>query len=409
MKSIPSILTTMLMLSSAAFGADQIPWDLPRLWQAPRAQPAEGFATNNLRAVFFEGLPHTGQPTRVFAYIGMPEHKPGEKVPAMVLVHGGGGTAFVKWVELWNRRGYAAIAMDTCGCVPRGSYGKWQRHAQGGPAGWGGFTQVDAAEQDQWSFHAVAAVVLAHSLLRAQPEVDTTRIGITGISWGGYLTCIAAGVDDRYKLAAPVYGCGFLGDNSTWLPEFQKMGAEKASTWLRRWDPSRYLPRAKMPFLWVDGSNDFAYPMDSLQKSYRLPTGPRTLCTRVRMPHGHGAPGENPEEIRAFADHILKGGPALARITAQGRDWATYASPAPIVKAELNYTKDSGVWKQRKWETIPATLDAAQHKFSAEIPAGTTVHYFNIVDEHGLVVSTEHVEIAPPVPSSSSSSSSSHR
>ena len=166
--------------------------------------------------------------------------------------------------------------------------------------------------------------------------------------------------------------------------------------WLRRWDPSRYLPHAQMPFLWVDGSNDFAYPLDSLQKSYRLPTGPRTLCTRVRMPHGHNGPGENPEEIHAFAENILKGGPALARITAQGRDWATFESAAKIVKAELNFTKATGNWKERKWESIPATLDVAQHKVTATIPAGTTVHYFNIVDGRGLVVSTEHIESPQP-------------
>jgi dienelactone hydrolase len=394
MKSILSGLAVLLAVH--AFAAGDMPWDLKQLSQTPRAEPAAGFATNKLSAVFFEGLPYTGQPTRVFAYIGMPEHKSGEKVPAMVLVHGGGGTAFVKWVELWNSRGYAAIAMDTCGCVPRGSYGKWQRHAYGGPAGWGGFEQVDAALQDQWSFHAVADVILAHSLLRAQPDVDATRIGITGISWGGYLTCITAGVDDRFRLAAPVYGCGFLGDNSTWLPKFKQMGPEKAALWLRQWDPSRYLPRAKMPFLWVDGSNDFAYPMDSLQKSYRLPPGPRTLCTRVRMPHGHGGAGENPAEIRAFADSILKGGSALARITAQGRDWATYESTAKIVKAELNFTTATGNWKERKWETLPATLDAAQRRISAVIPGGTTVHYFNIVDERQLVISTEHVETPRP-------------
>lgn len=393
MKSL--LLWLALLLVAQVATADGLPWDLPRLRQAPRAEPAEGFATNKLRAVFFEGLPWHGQPTRVFAYIGIPEHKSGEKVPAMVLVHGGGGTAFVKWVELWNNRGYAAIAMDTCGCVPRGSSGQWRRHEHGGPPGWGGFAQIEEAEQDQWPCQAVAAVVLAHSLLRAQPAVDAGRIGITGISWGGYLTCLAAGVDDRYRFAAPVYGCGFLGDNSVWLPEFKKMGAEKAATWLRRWDPARYLPRARLPFLWVDGSNDFAYPLDSLQKSYRLPPGPRTLCTRIRMPHGHGGPGENPEEIRAFADHILKGGPALARITAQGRAWVAFASASRIVKAELNYTRDSGVWQQRKWITLPATLDAAQNKASAALPAGVTVHYFNLVDEHGLVVSTEHIETAP--------------
>ena len=376
--------------------ADEIPWNLKQLSQAPHAEPAEGWGTNKLRAVFFDGLPWHGQPTRAFAYIGMPEHKPGETVPGMVLVHGGGGTAFPQWVELWNSRGYAAIAMDTCGCVPGGINNKRPRDAQGGPAGWGGFEQLDDSVQDQWTFHAVADVILAHSLLRAQPDVDATRIGISGISWGGYLTCIVAGVDDRFRFAVPVYGCGFLGDNSTWLPKFKLMGPEKAATWLRRWDPSRYLPHAQMPFLWVDGSNDFAYPLDSLQKSYHLPAGPRTLCTRVRMPHGHGGPGENPAEIHAFADNILGGRPALARITAQGRNWAAYESIVPIVKAELNFTKATGNWKERKWETIPAVLDVAQRKVTATIPVGTTVHYLNIIDERGLAVSTEHIETARP-------------
>lgn len=30
------------------------------------------------------------------------------------------------------------------------------------------------------------------------------------------MTCVVAGCDPRYKFAVPVYGCGFLGDNSAW-------------------------------------------------------------------------------------------------------------------------------------------------------------------------------------------------
>ena len=69
-----------------------------------------------------------------------------------------------------SSRGYAAIAMDTCGCVPKGSYGKWQRHDAGGPPGWGDFEHADEPIEDQWPYHAVADVILAHSLLRAMPE-----------------------------------------------------------------------------------------------------------------------------------------------------------------------------------------------------------------------------------------------
>ncbi len=389
-----------LLISATAFAAGKpaaVPWNLKALSKAPATCPAPGFETNGVRAIFFDGLPWQGKPTRVFAFVGVPEHKRGEKVPGMVLVHGGGGTAFASWVKRWNDRGYAAIAMDTCGAVPKGKYSAWQRHEQGGPAGWGGFDQIDGPIEDQWTYHAVADAVLAHSLLRSLPDVDTLRIGLTGISWGGYLTCIIAGVDNRFRFAAPVYGCGFLGDNSAWLKNFEQMGKETAAKWLKLWDPSRYLPRAKMPFLWVTGTNDFAYPFDSLQKSYRQPTGKRTLCIRVRMSHGHGPAGEGPEEIRALADSLLKKGNPLARITAQGRKgeevWATFESKTKIAKAELNFTKDTGVWQKRNWETTTAKLDPAKRKATASVPADATVFYLNLFDEQGLVVSTEHIEV----------------
>lgn len=372
-------------------------WDMEILGKTPKTYPAEKPVAAGMTSVFFEGLPWRNRPTRVFAYYGVPKAAPGERVPGMVLVHGGGGTAFDAWVRLWNERGYAAIAMDTCGCVPIGSYGKWQRHEFGGPPGWGGFAQIDEPIEDQWTYHAVADVVLAHSLLRSLPGVDRERIGVTGISWGGYLTCIVSGVDARFRFAAPVYGCGFLGDNSAWLGEFEKMGPEKSSRWLGQWDPSVWLRRNQMPTLWVTGTNDFAYPMDSLQKSYRVTQGPRTLCIRIRMPHGHGGAGEKPAEILAFADSLLRNGRPLARITGQGREndraWVTFDSAVPIPRAELNYTLQTGRWQDRLWQAMPAEIDPVAQKAHARLPQGVKVYYFNLIDQRDLVVSSEHVEL----------------
>lgn len=370
-------------------------WDLKRFEKAPQTYPAEGITAEGVRSLFFEGPPYMGQPTRVFAWMGFPANmKPGEKVPGMVLVHGGGGTAFANWVKLWNDRGYAAISMDTCGCIPVGEYGKWQWHAYGGPPGWGGLNQIEEPREDQWTFHAVAAALLAHSLLRAQPEVDPERIGLTGISWGGYLACIIAGVDPRYKFAAPVYGCGFTNEHS-FAGSVNALGAEGAARWMRWWDPSVYLPDAKMPMLWVTGTNDFAYTFNALQKSYRLPKTPRTLAIRLRMPHGHGPAGEAPEEIRVFADSILKGGVPLARITGQGREgtsvWATFEAQAPVTKAELLYTQDRGTWPERNWVAVPAQL--AKGKVTATLPEGVTVYYLNLYDDRNCAVSTEHEEL----------------
>jgi dienelactone hydrolase len=394
----------LLCLSSTALGAETAAPNsltVPQAWlNAPVANAAPGFeAEKGVKAVFFDGPAFKGKPTTVFAWVGMPEKlEPGKKVPGIVLVHGGGGTAFAEWVRLWTSRGYAAIAMDNCGQIPRGSYGKWDRNPDGGPPGWGGFENVDEPREDQWPYHAVADVILAHSLLRSMPQVDADRIGITGISWGGYLTCIVAGLDERLKFAVPVYGCGFLGEDSVWKEQLDKMG-DRGQKWLAMWDPKHYLPGAKMPMLWVTGTNDFAYPMDSLQKSYGAAPGDHTLCLRVRMAHGHGGAGENPKEILAFADSVLRGGPKLAKVEKAAFDGkslsAKFTTDRRVVSAELNYTAaGDGPWQKREWKTIGGVVDATAGRAYAVVPDDARVFYLNLVDADGCVVSTEHVERA---------------
>ncbi len=380
-----------------------IAFDMERLSQVPKTFPAENVpAVEGVKAVFFEGLAYQGKPTRVFAYYGFPsasvEGESPAKVPGVVLIHGGGGTAFANWVKLWNDRGYAAIAMDLCGCVPVGTYGKWERHPEGGPPGWdASFDQIDGPLEDKWQMHAVSAVALANSLLRSFPEVDADRVGVTGISWGGYLTCIVVGVDTRFRAAVPVYGCGFLGDNSAWLPAFERLGKEKAQKWLDQWDPSVYLRReSKIPMLWVNGTNDFAYPMDSWLRSGRL-HNPSKLCLRIRMPHGHGVAGENPEEIHAFMNAILKAGKPLAELVeglGEGsHKMVRFKSEVPIVKAELCFTRDTGRWQDRKWESIPAELNTVAATAHADSPEGVTVWYFNLFDQRDCVISEPFHEI----------------
>jgi len=229
----------------------------------------------------------------------------------MVLVHGGGGTAFREWATLWAQRGYVALAMDLAGCGPNR-----QRLPDGGPpqddgAKFGNFTDAEVGRM--WSYHAVAAVVRGHSLLASLPEVDPQRIGITGISWGGYLTSIVAGIDDRLKVAVPVYGCGFLHEDSAWLGRFAALTPEQRDRWVANFDPSRYLPGVSCPILFMNGTNDFAYPLDSYQKSYRLVPGRVDVRIELRMPHGHPQ-GWAPKEIGLYVDSVLRGGDPLPQL-----------------------------------------------------------------------------------------------
>ena len=131
--------------------------------------------------MLYAGEKYRGKPTRVFAYYASPKTlgKGGDdNVPGIVLVHGGGGTAFANWVELWAKRGYAAIAMDLAGC----GEGR-QRLPDGGPnqSHTEMFSTIDEPLENQWSYHAVANVVRGHSLRRSFKEVDADRIALTGL------------------------------------------------------------------------------------------------------------------------------------------------------------------------------------------------------------------------------------
>ncbi len=364
------------------------PWNVKALAAVPPA--TFGPRTNLVQEVYYEGEPFHGKPTRIFGYYTRPAEGKGP-FPAMLLVHGGGGKAFREWAEHWARRGYAALAMDLAGHGPAG------RLPEGGPDQddenkFRDFTDADADQM--WTYHAVAAVLRGHSLLAGQPEVDPNRIGITGISWGGYLTCIVAGIDGRLKVAVPVYGCGFLNDNSAWLARFERMSASQRKRWVDYFDPSRYLSGATCPILFLNGSNDFAYPLDSYQKSYALVDGSlSTLSVKVRLPHGHIW---NFNEVDCFVDSVLKEGEPLATIQPVRiiGDVATttFSSAVPVTKAELNYTSDSGEWQKRLWKTVPATIthDSVTARLPTERPL---VFYLSVTDRRDVTVSAAHIEL----------------
>ena len=115
-----------------------------------------------------------GKDTKIFAYIGIPEHEPGEKVPGIVLVHGGGGHAFPGWVRMWNDRGYAAVAMDNTGYFP--SENGWVRRGDSIPDN-DGVTTSSGEADEMWMYHAVISAALCGSILRSLPDVDAERVG----------------------------------------------------------------------------------------------------------------------------------------------------------------------------------------------------------------------------------------
>ena len=92
-----------------------------QLWNTPAFERAAQYdrLDQGVEAYFLQSVSYNDAPTYVFAYVGIPSTATKDNpVPGVVLIHGGGGTAFCAWVKMWNDLGYAAIAIDTEGRIP---------------------------------------------------------------------------------------------------------------------------------------------------------------------------------------------------------------------------------------------------------------------------------------------------
>ena len=365
-------------------------WEIPPAPATFDAAPIRS-SSPEIRALFFEGAPYRGNPTRVFAWMGFPAEASLHPVPGIVLVHGGKGTAFEEWVKLWVDRGYAAIALDTCGALPLPANADPRpRHEHAGPPGWGGFNQINEPVTDQWAYHAVGAILAAHSLLRAQPGVDPARIGITGISWGGFLTCLAAANDPRFAFAVPVYGCGFL-DQTVFSKRLREEAGDAHQRWTALWDPASHLAKVRIPMLWINGTNDGFFFPPAWQASHRL-VSPKlnTLSMLVDLRHGQDA-GAALKEVEVFADSIVRGGRPLPRIKSflyEG-EMLRARFEGRVERAEIVWTKDLGPWPERRWQVASVPIDA--QTVVAPIPAEAHFAFLNLIDERACTVSSDMV------------------
>lgn len=386
------------------------PWKVDAWKQTPGMRWEQ--QTGPVHALFYDGEMYRGQPTETFAFYASPRTlglaTENETFPAVVLIHGGGGTAFAEWVWLWAQRGYAAIAMDLSGHRPLDPVydpatgipvlnqavkrETRTRLANGGPdqSHAEKFNSIAGEVTEQWPFHAVANVMKAHSLIRSFPEVDAQRTAVTGISWGGYTTCLVASLDDRFRAAVPVYGCGFLHEGeSVQKPSIEKLGP-LAERWVQTYDPSVWLPQCRVPILFVNGTNDIHYPLDSYQKSYDAVPKNKQMRIEVKMGHSHPA-GWAPQEIGLFIDQHCRSGVGLPqfselRVTESGIT-CQYAAPAGLKSARLHYTTADGLRSQRDWQSLPVEFD--NDRLSVPLPTDKTNTWFlSLTDQRGAMTTT---------------------
>ena len=377
----------------ALFGA--VKNRVPAVTPCPEKDPYP--EDGRIRAIWYEGEECGGRTTRVFAYIGFPENASAEnKVPAMVTVHGGGCHAWAEWVRYWVDRGYAAVSMDGFAQTytgPAGTYDHEPEHWTVDPAShlpMDNFTTRDKPFREQWFYYFISDIILANSVMRADERVDPNRVGLTGISWGGFASSVAVCYDDRFAFAAPMYGSGFQDISGTpWGEVFRGEGVSDV------WDAKLLLPEVQTPVTWFTGDNDPYFSAESAAASAAAaPNGAVTLLPE----YPHGMMIDLPELLR-FANENAGMGEGNIRIDRVSFDAETavvsFTLPKDVKNAELRVYYRSSPLEYEAGELKALWQNAKGivlgQSGTVRIPAESTMFYFAVIGKTGGLFSRETV------------------
>ena len=187
--------------------------------------------------------------------------KAGTKYPMILSIHGGpAGQYGVDWYNEFQvdaAKGYAVFFSN-----PRGSTGYGQNFERGIANQWGGNDYIDVMS-------GVRAV------LGANPWLDTARLGVTGGSYGGYLTNWIVGHTSLFKAAVTLRSVvNFISDEGTRDGAYghtRDFGGDLFERFDLYWDrsPLKYARNVTTPILILHSDNDFRVPLEQGEQWFR--------------------------------------------------------------------------------------------------------------------------------------------
>ena len=378
--------------------------------------------------------------SEIFALIATPK-TPG-KHPGMLVLHGGGGSAEVDKAMAWAQRGYVAVAPDMPGIAdPKkltNTAGKWSA-LKYGEGRW--VAEPDASASI--TFDAVLSAMRSLYLLRAQPEVDPTRIGVVGISWGGYMTTMVCGLaGDQVRAGFALYGCGFFDRGSAQrieafdpkLPRtsMARMPAEERERWLQHLDAGRRAPGIKAAFFHAAAANDFFGWPQAVQATLDAIPGERNHVFAPNANHKIPLPGGSVFETKAapvftptafqpyptpsgskanwlamevpyFDYHLRNQGEPFPKVSVQKSGDPKLArfsinTPRPITKAEIYWARATPAdptvedVKSREWVALPANK-VKEGLYEAALPLDAADWFAVVSDDRPVSVSGDLITI----------------
>jgi hypothetical protein len=158
------------------------------------------------------------------------------------------------------------------------------------------------------------------------------------------------------------------------------------------------MKHARCAMMFANGINDSHFPLNTLKKTALQSQGPVAMCLILHIIHQHRW---DIREVEPYVDSIIDCGTPFLKISRIKRDnltiSATYSGPVDANRAALVYTCDSGPWRPRVWDSMPAVLDTTTHTLRADLPQDKkiTAYFLTLTDERNFTLSTMHEENAP--------------
>jgi len=185
----------------------------------------------------------------------------GKKYPMILSVHGGpAGQYGVDWYHEFQV--YAAKGWAVFFCNPRGSTGYGQKFERGIVNNWGGMDYQDV----------MAGV---DAVLKQNPWIDADRLGVTGGSYGGFMTNWILGHTTRFKAAVTLRSVSnFISDEGTrdgaygHADDFEGFVFDHFDEYWNA-SPLKYAKNVKTPTLILHSDNDFRVPLEQGEQWFR--------------------------------------------------------------------------------------------------------------------------------------------
>jgi dipeptidyl aminopeptidase/acylaminoacyl peptidase len=183
-------------------------------------------------------------------------YQAGKKYPMVIYIHGGPHSAYGEgWFDEFQN--LAAQGMFVLFTNPRGS------------SGYG--ADFTYSTRGRWGMEDYEDLMKAVDIVAARPDVDSTKMGATGGSYGGFMTTWMATKTNRF---AAIQTDRTITDWTYWYGASDAQGLTEFEFYGKPWDnqalydtlsPIRYVSKVKTPMLIVQSEEDHRTPMGSAE------------------------------------------------------------------------------------------------------------------------------------------------